>query len=45
MEDVTEELADVVIYCLIISNILDIDLGFAVRRKQSVNIKRWGTQE
>lgn len=40
-KEVAEELADVVIYCMIIANTLDIDLQAEVARKQELNLQRW----
>lgn len=40
-----EELADVVIYCLTLSNVLDIDLSQAVRQKLARNNARYPADE
>jgi NTP pyrophosphatase (non-canonical NTP hydrolase) len=40
-----EELADVVVYCLTLSNVLDIDLSQAVRQKMARNAAKYPTDE
>ena len=42
---VTEELADVVIYCLALTNVLDIELSEAIRHKLQRNQVRYPVQE
>lgn len=38
---IAEELADIVIYCLIIANIIDVDLETEIQQKQESNRRRW----
>lgn len=38
---VREELADVVIYCLALTNALDIDLSLAIRKKMAANALKY----
>ena len=40
-QHIQEELADVVIYCLALANVLDIDLGQAVREKMVLNAQKY----
>ncbi len=41
LESIAKELADVVIYCLMMANVLDIDLRTEVTAKQEHNLRRW----
>jgi dCTP diphosphatase len=45
LPQITEELADVFIYCLILANGLEIDLSQAVRQKLARNDARYPTEE
>ncbi len=45
MERVKEELADVVIYCLSMANVLDIDVSDAVLKKIEKNAKKYPADE
>jgi len=40
-QHIREELADVVIYCLALSNVLDIDLDQAIREKMVLNAEKY----
>ena len=40
-QHIREELADVVIYCLALANVLDIDLDQAVREKMVLNAEKY----
>lgn len=44
-QEVSDELADVLIYCLCLANAADIDLSDAIRSKLSHNALRWPVDE